>query len=190
MVVGDCRIGKTRFILRYLNQPYPVSPDVPEEEAYEPTVFNSWTSKETFEENGGTIKVDISLWDTPGSFSTSSSMLCFEIPIMMRLIESSSISTRTIGSTEYDTLRPLSYPGTDCFVVCFSLKDRESFENVRRKWIPEITQHNPNIPYVLVGLHVEKRDQWDDLSHVTYVRASLKLFISSVSFAQSNLLGS
>jgi hypothetical protein len=34
---------------------------------------------------------------------------------------------------DYDRLRPLSYPGSDVFLVCFSLVSRCSFNNVRTK---------------------------------------------------------
>ena len=37
------------------------------------------------------------------------------------------------GSNEYNTLRPLSYPGTDVFIICFSICDPASYENVRTK---------------------------------------------------------
>ena len=33
----------------------------------------------------------------------------------------------------YDNLRPLIYPQTDVFVVCFSIASPASFENVREK---------------------------------------------------------
>jgi len=39
----------------------------------------------------------------------------------------------TAGSAEYDQLRPLSYPGTDVFIVCFSLTGPETFTNVKKK---------------------------------------------------------
>jgi len=39
----------------------------------------------------------------------------------------------TAGSNEYNTLRPLSYPGTDVFIICFSISDPSSYENVRTK---------------------------------------------------------
>jgi GTPase SAR1 family protein len=38
-----------------------------------------------------------------------------------------------VGSDEYNTLRPLSYPGTDVFVICFSLCSPASYESVRLK---------------------------------------------------------
>lgn len=39
----------------------------------------------------------------------------------------------TAGQEDYDRLRPLSYPQTDVFLVCFSVVSPASFENVREK---------------------------------------------------------
>jgi small GTP-binding protein len=39
----------------------------------------------------------------------------------------------TAGQEDYDRLRPLSYPQTDVFLVCFSLVSPASFENVKSK---------------------------------------------------------
>lgn len=41
----------------------------------------------------------------------------------------------TAGQEDYDRLRPLSYPQTDVFLVCFSVVSPASFENVREKVI-------------------------------------------------------
>ena len=53
-------------------------------------------------------------------------------------------------------LRPLSYPQTDVFLVCFSTVSPSSFENVKEKWVPEITHHCPKTPFLLVGTQVRK----------------------------------
>jgi len=39
----------------------------------------------------------------------------------------------TAGQEDYDRLRPLSYPQTDVFLVCFSVVSTSSFENVKEK---------------------------------------------------------
>ncbi|AEO65151.1 e940a819-5b53-4b63-816e-099e50ff3eb9 [Thermothielavioides terrestris] len=64
----------------------------------------------------------------------------------------------TAGQEDYDRLRPLSYPQTDVFLICFSLISPPSFDNVKAKWYPEIEHHAPNIPIVLVGTKLDKRD--------------------------------
>lgn len=39
----------------------------------------------------------------------------------------------TAGQEDYDRLRPLSYPQTDVFLVCFSVVNPSSYENVKEK---------------------------------------------------------
>lgn len=39
----------------------------------------------------------------------------------------------TVDDGHADRLRPLSYPDTDVFLICFSIEDRESFEGIREK---------------------------------------------------------
>jgi len=63
----------------------------------------------------------------------------------------------TAGQEDYDRLRPLSYPQTDVFLVCFSVISKSSFENVKTKWVPEIQHHAPNVPIVLVGTKSDLR---------------------------------
>jgi small GTP-binding protein len=64
----------------------------------------------------------------------------------------------TAGQEDYDKLRPLSYPQTDVFVVCFSLVNPDSLSNVQHKWYPEILKHSPGTPFLLVGTKLDLRD--------------------------------
>lgn len=57
----------------------------------------------------------------------------------------------TAGQADYKKLRPLSYPGTDVFIVVFSLVLPGSLENVESLWVPEIKEHCPDTPFILVG---------------------------------------
>ena len=69
----------------------------------------------------------------------------------------------TAGQEDYDRLRPLSYPNTDVFLVCYSVTSRTSLKNVLEKWLPEIRSHCPSTPFILVGtksdVRTNKRDQ-------------------------------
>lgn len=64
----------------------------------------------------------------------------------------------TAGQEDYDRLRPLSYPQTDVFLICFSVISRASKDNVKAKWHPEINNHCPGTPVVLVGTKADLRD--------------------------------
>jgi len=63
----------------------------------------------------------------------------------------------TAGQEDYDKLRPLSYPMTDVFLVCFSIISKTSFENITHKWIEELKVHEPDTPIVLCGLKSDLR---------------------------------
>lgn len=68
----------------------------------------------------------------------------------------------TAGQEDYDRLRPLSYPQTDVFLVCFSVVSPASFENVKEKWFPEVHHHCPGVPCLIVGTQVDLRDSEGD----------------------------
>ena len=46
---------------------------------------------------------------------------------------------------------------TDVFLMCFSIDNRVSFENIRSKWIPEVRHHCPTVPIVLVATKLDLR---------------------------------
>jgi small GTP-binding protein len=71
----------------------------------------------------------------------------------------------TAGSVEYDQLRPLSYPGTDVFLICFSLEDKTTLNAVKGKWYEEINQNATGIPIIVVGTKMDMR-RADDNKHV------------------------
>lgn len=47
----------------------------------------------------------------------------------------------TAGQEDYDRLRPLSYPQTDVFLICFSIVSPASFDNVKAKVCTRSRRH-------------------------------------------------
>eukprot|EP00003_Mantamonas_plastica_P032091 TRINITY_DN85_c0_g1_i5.p2 TRINITY_DN85_c0_g1~~TRINITY_DN85_c0_g1_i5.p2 ORF type:complete len:193 (+),score=62.72 TRINITY_DN85_c0_g1_i5:1735-2313(+) len=103
----------------------------------------------------------------------------------------------TAGQEDYDRLRPLSYPQTDVFLICFSLISPSSFENVKSKWYPEIAHHAPGTPSILVGTKLDLRDEKETiaklaekgLSPITYQQGlQMMKEISSVKYLECSAL--
>lgn len=70
----------------------------------------------------------------------------------------------TAGQEDYDRLRPMSYPQTNIFLVCYSVDSKTSLQNVETKWFPEIRHYCPETPIILVAT---KTDLRDDENHKT-----------------------
>jgi len=76
----------------------------------------------------------------------------------------------TAGQEEYDRLRPLSYPQTDCFLLCYSIVAPSSLDNCKQKWFPEISHHCPEARTILVGLKKDLRNDADTLAKLAEKR--------------------
>eukprot|EP01115_Flamella_aegyptia_P002218 TRINITY_DN135_c0_g1_i5.p1 TRINITY_DN135_c0_g1~~TRINITY_DN135_c0_g1_i5.p1 ORF type:complete len:202 (+),score=46.05 TRINITY_DN135_c0_g1_i5:135-740(+) len=72
----------------------------------------------------------------------------------------------TAGQEDYDRLRPLSYPNTDVFLLCFSIVNPTSFANIKSKWWPEVTHHCPNAKLMLVGTKLDLREEQETIQRL------------------------
>lgn len=112
-MVGDGAVGKTSLLISYTTNTFP--------QDYIPTVFDNYST---------TVLLPNPYFDEESDDSKDDSQL-FKLNLW-----------DTAGQEEYDRLRPLSYPQTDVFLVCFSISEPSSLKNVVDKWCPEILQNS------------------------------------------------
>ncbi|KAF8190353.1 GTP binding protein Cdc42 [Mycena galopus ATCC 62051] len=82
------------------------------------------------------------------------------------------------GGEDYDRLRPLSYPQTDVFLICFKATWPSSFSHVRDKWAPEIGHYCPDVPFLIVATQIDLR-QLRDSSQVEKLAGQRQALIST-----------
>lgn len=68
----------------------------------------------------------------------------------------------TNSSAEYASLRPSFYPGTHVVLILYQVSNLDSFNKVRSKWLPEMCEHMPKVPWILVGA---QNDLKEEISH-------------------------
>ena len=61
------------------------------------------------------------------------------------------------GGEDFGRLRPITYPGTDVFLLCYSTENPDSFKSCRQTWIPELRHFCPNTPVLLVATKIDLR---------------------------------
>ena len=90
----------------------------------------------------------------------------------------------TAGQEDYDRLRPLSYPQTDIFLLCFSVVSPASFENITAKWYPEVQCNCPKSLVLLVGLKKDLRDDPAIVANLLEKRLAPITFLQGKSLAK------
>ncbi|XP_075387695.1 rho-related GTP-binding protein RhoJ isoform X1 [Tenrec ecaudatus] len=95
----------------------------------------------------------------------------------------------TAGQEDYNQLRPLSYPNTDVFLICFSVVNPASYHNVQEEWVPELKDCMPHVPYVLIGTQIDLRDDPKTLARLLYMKEKPLTYEHGVKLAKSPRLG-
>lgn len=91
----------------------------------------------------------------------------YQAMIMYEQIPTSVSFWDTAGQEDYDRLRPLSYPNTDVFMVCYSVKSKVSLNNAIQKWIPEVKKYCPTASIVVVGTKSDCRKDEKEIQKLT-----------------------
>jgi small GTP-binding protein len=122
VIVGDGTVGKTCMLMSFTSNTFP--------EEYVPTVY---------------VQSMFLFFLLSFSFDNyTSNIVVDNVKVSLGLWD-------TAGQEDYDRLRPLSYPQTDVFVLCFSVISPTSYTNITNKWMPEIRHHCPDTPVILCG---------------------------------------
>jgi small GTP-binding protein len=80
----------------------------------------------------------------------------------------------TPGDYDYDQIRPLSYPDTDVFLICYSTVDPTSLTNLWQKWLKEVHKFaDANSVIIVVGLKSDARH--DDAQRALHARGGIIL---------------
>lgn len=69
---------------------------------------------------------------------------------------------------------------TDVFLICFSVVNPASFQNVREEWVPELQEYAPSVPYLLIGTQVSAPVFPPNSSHPTALAADERLSFTFV----------
>ena len=110
--------------------------------------------------NGGVGKTSLCFTYTQGKFPIEYVPIVFDNWVGQVKIDKLMFNLNlwdTGGTEGYDVLRPLSYPGTHIFLVCFSVAEPASFKKVEEYWVPEIKRFCPDTPFILLGTKVDLR---------------------------------
>ena len=91
----------------------------------------------------------------PTVFDNYSAMLMHKSPVTGESLPVNISLWDTAGQEDYSALRPLSYPQTDVFLICYSIISRASFSNVSSAWHPEVRHYCPETPFVLCALKAD-----------------------------------
>ena len=70
----------------------------------------------------------------------------------------------TAGQEEYEEIRKFGYSGAKVIIVGFAVNDQTTFENIKGKWLPELSDHAPEAKLLLVGTKSDLRTQKSKMS--------------------------
>jgi small GTP-binding protein len=63
------------------------------------------------------------------------------------------------GGEDYARIRVAGYQNIECFIITFDIGNQKSFHRLKDQLIPEIKEHMPSTPFILVGLKRDLREE-------------------------------
>ena len=65
----------------------------------------------------------------------------------------------TAGHEDLCSMRTIAYPGTDCFLICYAVDNRESLRTACTKWLNEVRTCAKKVPVILVGTKSDLKEE-------------------------------
>eukprot|EP01087_Luapelamoeba_hula_P013184 TRINITY_DN3768_c0_g1_i3.p1 TRINITY_DN3768_c0_g1~~TRINITY_DN3768_c0_g1_i3.p1 ORF type:complete len:377 (-),score=33.29 TRINITY_DN3768_c0_g1_i3:68-1198(-) len=155
-LLGNLGVGKTSLLSRFVTG----------EAATEvPKVFRNATVTTFYNNSADECReVRISLFDTEmwdyGACDPDAVNEPLERHRMWDVAAAQSEDLSFNQGESYYVMRAITLPNTDCFLICFDITDKKSFENVTVKWVQEIKRFMTITPFIIV-LCGTKLDQAD-----------------------------
>ena len=82
----------------------------------------------------------------------------------------------TSGQQDHDRLRVFSYRHSDVIIICFSMADRESFQNVEEFWMAEVKCYERlKMPRILIGTQSDCINNVGDTDNIVKIEEGQKL---------------
>ena len=63
------------------------------------------------------------------------------------------------SESQFPNCRPLSYANANVFLLCFSIVNPVSYQNITAKWYKEVIHYCPDVPLILVGTKLDLREE-------------------------------
>ena len=64
----------------------------------------------------------------------------------------------TGGGEDYERLRPLCYPDTNVFILCYDVARKDLFAELESYWYAELRHHCPYVPIILTATKIDLRE--------------------------------
>ncbi|KAK2908801.1 hypothetical protein QQF64_001253 [Cirrhinus molitorella] len=64
----------------------------------------------------------------------------------------------TAGHDTFRQIRPMSYQQADVVLLCYSVANPTSLNNLRHKWIAEVREYLPKVPVLVVATQTDNRE--------------------------------
>jgi len=154
LLIGDCKVGKTSLLLKYL-----VKNDENEKAKSGVTKSGEASSPPSATHGYRSEELDLSIYRP-----TTLSVYKCEVKINSENYKIAFTDPNGSWQNEkFAELRKKYYSienNVDVILLCFSLVDRESLLNVTKKWYPEIRQYFNSVPILLIGTKCDLKQEY------------------------------